>query len=121
MRRPQPFVLFAFALSTFNAISGEAHDCDVIRIEAGATETVWVGLNVRGKVYLTLRQQPNSVASAWWVDYARLGATRNIGDLPEKGVLDIPWPGFSKLRVFSSKGTDICVSDKTDVRFSYSW
>lgn len=111
------------------ALSSQSHTgVVVVRVPARHQADVWTGINVTGKVFISIRTRSGSDAGKfWWVTWG-VGSTRQIGELRRVAVIDSPiswWKGIvsAKLRVEATEDTVIEVSDRVAVDYqkTFEW
>jgi hypothetical protein len=82
------------------------------KISAGSTESLWTGVNVRGKVFLSVRSRDgkNNV-KLWWIKQP-FGRVEQLGNKANEVDLDIPialWKGTISAELKASAQSDTIV------------
>jgi hypothetical protein len=80
-----------WTLFTFTPATGApASPAKEIKVPAGQTADLWLGVNVTGKVYYTIRTKDGgNTLRMWWI-MEPLGTVKQLGTRVGSGSIDIP-------------------------------
>lgn len=124
-----PFVARSLLLCTVLLLpqASAAPPIKTVRIAAGQTGDLWLGVNVRGKVFYSIKTRDGKNAlRMWWIKLP-LGTVKQIGIKHDAGSLDIPTlmngSVSAKLRGSASSDTVIYVRDNAavDNNVTFKW
>jgi hypothetical protein len=120
------FLVFLL-LGAFSIRAQPGGPTKIIRIAAGKSADVWLGVNVKGKVFYSIRtRDKTNAARMWWIMFP-LGTVKQLGNLRGSGSLPIPnllnASASAKLRASATSDTVIYVNDTAAVSNSvtFSW
>lgn len=99
----------------------------VIKIPAGQTADVWLGVNVKGKVFYAIKTRDNKNSlRMWWIKFP-LGTVKQLGNVKGNGSLPIPTllnaSMSAKLRASASSDTVVYIRDNAAVanNVTFTW
>jgi hypothetical protein len=92
MRRTNRFLFLGICvLASCFRISGSAPaPVKEVKVAAGQTADLWLGVNVTGKVHYAIRTKDQSNQMRMWWIMEPLGKVKQLGTLAGNGSLDIP-------------------------------
>lgn len=116
-------LIAAMVAVLFTTVSVSARDYDVVSIKSGETADVYFQINLKGTLYLNIRNQNGAgCANLWWIKWP-LGTIKDEGrycgfvklDIP--GILDLSFS--SKLRAHAN-GSDIKIGYSSSETVAHS-
>ena len=108
-------------------LSGKPASVKEIKVSAGQTAHIWLGINVAGKVHCAIRTKDgNNRTRMWWI-MQPLGNVNQLGPHAGNGTLDIPGKLqgsiSAKLRGKASVDTLVYIGENVEVANSvtFNW
>jgi hypothetical protein len=124
--RACPYVLWMIFISA-QASGVPPSPIKEIKVAAGQTGDLWLGINVKGKVYYTIRTRDGSnTLRMWWV-MEPLGTVKQLGTRTGSGNLEIPGKLkgsiSAKLRGKASSDTVVYIGENVavDTTATFHW
>lgn len=120
------FLLALFAMLSWIAVAAApVTDIRQIRIAAGKSADLWLGINVSGNVYYAIRTRDGSNSMRMWWVMEPLGNVKQLGVLRDRGTLSIPGAlnasVSAKLRGSNSVDTIVFISEKVAIANSVTF
>ena len=118
--------LFLAALSSLIVYQANGQpDIREIKIPAGKSADLWLGVNVSGTLHYAVRTRDGkNKAKLWWV-MEPLGNVKQLGLRGDSGSLDIPGPlsgsVSAKLRASATSDTVVLISEKVSIANSITF
>jgi len=129
MRKMNRFVVLGICvLASCFPISGSGRaPVKEVKVAAGKTEDLWLGVNVTGKVYYAIRTKDgNNQMNMWWI-MEPLGSVTQLGKRGGNGSLNIPGKlkgaVSAKLRGNATVDTVVYIGEnvKVDNSVTFTW